>query len=134
MTLSAPRLRSPSNNARDDRMRNGMTALLGGMGGAVLAIMITFAAADTGVLPGLGDGHIRSYLLSHPELVGEMTEKVQIQQQAADNAKMAAAITKIGLNTVFHPQLAFGPGPPGAKKSLVGFYHCAGPAGPAPPR
>jgi protein-disulfide isomerase len=102
-------------------MRDGMTALLGAVGGALLAIVIVFAAANTGFLP-LGDAHIRSYLLSHPELVTEMTEKAQIQQQEADTAKMAAEIKKVGLKTFFDPHLAFVTGPADAKKSVVEFY------------
>jgi protein-disulfide isomerase len=103
-------------------MRDGMTALLAAMGGALLAIVIVFAAANTGLLPGLGDAHIRAYLLSHPELVTEMTEKAQIQQQNADAAKTAAAIKKIGLKTFFDPHIAFVTGPADAKKSVVEFY------------
>src|SRR4051812_21431446 len=103
MTLSAPRHRWLLNNVRDAKMRDGMTGLLGALGGALLAIVIVFAAANTGLLPGFGDSHIRAYLLAHPELVGEMTQKAQIQQQDADNAKMAAAIKKIGLKTFFDP-------------------------------
>jgi protein-disulfide isomerase len=103
-------------------MRDGMTALVGAVGGALLAIVIIFAAANTGLMPGLGDAHIRAYLLSHPELVTEMTEKAQIQQQEADTAKMAATIKKIGLKTFFDPHIAFVTGPADAKKSIVEFY------------
>ncbi len=101
-------------------MRDGKPALVGALGGALLAVLIVFTAANTGLLP--GDDHIRAYLLSHPELVDEMTQKMQIRQQDADAAKMAAAIKKIGMKTFFDPHIAFVTGPADAKKSVVEFY------------
>jgi len=104
-------------------MRDEMKFLGAALGGALLAVVIVFAAADRGLLPGgQGSGNIRAYLLSHPELVAEMTEKLQKQEEAADEAKAAAAMKKIGMAPFFDTKVAFVTGPASAKKSVVEFY------------
>lgn len=104
-------------------MRDWAVALAGAVGGACIALAAMMALANLGLLPdGASDAHIRSYLLGHPELVAEMTDRLQAQQQAADDAKAAAAIKKIGLKSFFDPKLAFVTGPENAKTSLVEFY------------
>ena len=59
-----------------------------------------------GLLPGAGggSGDIRGYLLGHPELVAEMTDRPQKQQDAADQVKAAAAMKKIGIAPFFDPK------------------------------
>ena len=69
-----------------------------------------------------GNGNIRGYLLAHPELVAEMTDRLQKQAGAADQAKAAAAMKKIGMAPFFDPKVAFVTGPADAKKSVVEFY------------
>ena len=104
-------------------MRDGFKFLAAALGGALLAVAIVFAAADRGLLPGgPGGGNIRGYLLSHPELVAEMTDRLQKQQEAADEAKAAAALKKIGMAPFFDTKVAFVTGPADAKKSVVEFY------------
>ncbi len=69
-------------------MRDGLKFLGAALGGALLAVVIVFAAADRGLLPGgAGGGNIRAYLLGHPELVAEMTDRLQKQQEAADRGQ-----------------------------------------------
>jgi protein-disulfide isomerase len=104
-------------------MRDWTSVVAGALGGALLAVVIVFMAAGQGWLPGRGnDVNIRGYLLGHPELLAEMTDRLQTQQEAADQAKAAAAMKKIGMAAFFDPKLAFVTGPADAKKSLVEFY------------
>jgi protein-disulfide isomerase len=104
-------------------MRDGMKFLGAALGGALLAVVIVFAAADRGLLPGgAGDGNIRSYLLNHPELVAEMTDRLQKQEEADDAAKAAAALKKVGMASFFNNKVAYVTGPADAKKSVVEFY------------
>lgn len=102
-------------------MRDWIKVLAGALGGGFLAVLIVFIAADKGLLPG-GPANIRGYLLSHPELVAEMSERLQQQQEAADAAKAAAAMKKIGMAAFFDNKVAFVTGPADAKKSVVEFY------------
>src|SRR5271155_5135394 len=104
-------------------MKDWTGVLAGALGGAALAVAIVFAAASQGMLPGNGGGgNIRAYLLNHPELVAEMTDRLQKQQEAADEARAAAAMKKIGMAPFFDTKVAFVTGPADAKKSVVEFY------------
>ena len=73
-------------------MRSWMNVVAGALGGALLAVVIVFAAARQGWLPGPAGGpvNIRGYLLGHPELLAEMTERLQAQQDASDKIKAAS--------------------------------------------
>lgn len=112
-------------------MRDLTTILAGALGGALLAVVIIFAAAGNGMLP-IPQGAptpgaaIHDYLLANPGLLAEMGEKYQAQQQAVQDRAAAAAIKKIGLNAFFDPKIAFVTGPADAKKSVVEFfdYNC----------
>jgi protein-disulfide isomerase len=104
-------------------MRDLMTATTGALFGALLAVVIVFSAASHGLLPGRGtDTDIHAYLMAHPELVQQMTDRLQARQQAEDDAKAAAAVKKVGMASFFDPKLAFVTGPADAKKTLVEFY------------
>jgi protein-disulfide isomerase len=104
-------------------MRDGMKFIAAALCGAFLAVVIIFVAADRGLLPGgPGNGNVRAYMLGHPELLAEMTEKLQKQEEADDDAKQAAALKKIGMAPFFDPKVAFVTGPANAKKSVVEFY------------
>ena len=105
-------------------MKDWASVVAGALGGALLAVTIIFAAAGQGWLPGSGGGtgDIRGYLLSHPELVAEMTDRLQKQQEAADEVKAATALKKIGMAPFFDQRIAFVTGPADAKKSVVEFY------------
>ncbi|HWY62530.1 MAG TPA: DsbA family protein [Rhizomicrobium sp.] len=107
-------------------MRDLTTIIAGALGGALLAVVIIFAAAENGMLPvpagTVSGGAIRDYLMAHPNLVGEMTDKYQAQQQADQDKAAAAAMKKLGLNAFFDPKIAFVTGPADAKKSVVEFY------------
>jgi protein-disulfide isomerase len=103
-------------------MRDWIRVAAGALGGAFLAVLIVFAAARVGMLPGVGPDGIRTYLLGHPELLAEMSAKLQSQQDAADRAKAADAMKKIGMAAFFDPRIAFISGPADAKKTVVEFY------------
>ena len=104
-------------------MRNWVSVVAGALGGALLAVIVIFAAARQGWLPGAGGPvNIRGYLLSHPEILSEMTERLQLLQDAQDKAKAAAAMKKIGMAAFFDDRIAFITGPADAKKSVVEFY------------
>ena len=104
-------------------MRNWVSAVAGALGGALLAVVVIFAAARQGWLPGAGGPvNIRGYLLGHPEILAEMTERLQVLQDAQDKAKAAAAMKKIGMAAFFDPRIAFIAGPAAAKNSVVEFY------------
>ena len=104
-------------------MREGLTALVGALGGAVLAVALVFLAAHQGMLPGNGGtAQIRSYLLAHPELMSQMSEKLQAQQEEAASVAAAAKLQKVGMKPFFDPKYAFVTGPANATKTVVQFY------------
>ena len=107
-------------------MRDWKSVVAGALGGAFLAVVIVFAAARQGWLPVAGTAsggvNIRGYLLGHPELLAEMTERLQAQQEATDKVKAADAMKKIGMAAFFDPRIAFISGPADAKKTVVEFY------------
>jgi len=104
-------------------MRDLTTILAGALGGALLAVVIIFAAAQNGMLPVTIPGQaIHDYLLSHPGIVAELGDKLQAQQQADQDKAAAQTLKKIGLNAFFDPKIAFVTGPADAKKSVVEFY------------
>jgi protein-disulfide isomerase len=107
-------------------MRDLTTIIAGALGGALIAIVIVFAAAQNGMLPmpaGAASGDaIRAYLMAHPEIVGQMNDKLAAQQQVDQDKQAADAMKKIGLAAFFDPKIAFITGPADAKKSVVEFY------------
>jgi protein-disulfide isomerase len=107
-------------------MRDLTTIIAGALGGALLAVVIIFAAAERGLLPvpaGAVSGEaIRDYLMAHPGLVSEMSDRYQAQQAADQDKAAAAAMKKLGLAAFFDPKIAFVTGPADARKSVVEFY------------
>jgi protein-disulfide isomerase len=105
-------------------MRDWAGILAGALGGALLAVTIVFAAAGQGWLPVSASNNvdIRNYLLSHPQVLAEASDRLQKQQEASDEAKAAQAMKKIGMAAFFDSKIAFVTGPADAKKSLVEFY------------
>jgi protein-disulfide isomerase len=98
----------------------------GALGGAVIAVTTVFMAAQSGILPPGSDARIHDYLLSHPQILVQMSNKLQAQQdESADNTRQAA-VRKLGLKAFFNPRLAFVVGPTAARKTFVEFfdYNC----------
>jgi protein-disulfide isomerase len=102
------------------------TIALGALSGAAIAVAIVFGAALTGNFPGAGDRQIRAYLLSHPQLVAQMSDKYQQEQDDADDRARQAAIDRLGVARFFDPKIAFVTGPVTARSTFVEFfdYNC----------
>jgi protein-disulfide isomerase len=100
-------------------------AIAGGLGGAVLALVVVFGAATFGLLPASGPA-IRDYLVAHPEILIDMTNKLQADQDSQTDAARQAAVDKLGAKAFFNPKVAFITGPATAKTTLVEFfdYNC----------
>jgi protein-disulfide isomerase len=101
-------------------------AVAGAVGGAVLAVAIIFAAAALGILP-RSDGHIiHDYLMAHPQILVDMSNKLQNDQRTSEDGARQRAVQKIGLKAFFNPRLAFVTGPANAKTTFVEFfdYNC----------
>lgn len=100
-------------------------AVAGGLGGAALALAIVFASAAFGLLPA-SDNAIRGYLIAHPEILIDMTSKLQAEQDSQTDAARQAAVDKLGTKAFFDPRVAFITGPAHAKTTLVEFfdYNC----------
>ncbi len=100
-------------------------AALGGLGGALLAVALVFAAASNGLLPISGEA-IRGYLMAHPSIVAQMEERAQSEQDASDDAERQSAVNKLGQKPFFDPRVAFITGPADARHTVVEFfdYNC----------
>jgi len=96
-------------------------AAMGGLGGAVLAVALVFGAANLGWLPASGSA-IHDYLLTHPEILVDMTDKLQNDQQDEDDRARQAAVDKLGSKAFFDPKVAFITGPAKAKTTVAEFY------------
>src|ERR1043166_3333586 len=101
-------------------MRDLRSVLAAALSGAAIAVAVVYGLANAGYLPGTGDARIRAYLLSHPDIVAEMTGVLQQQQDAAEAVKAAASIKKIGLAAFFDPKIAFVTGPSDAQNTRAG--------------
>ena len=105
------------------------TAALGGLVGAVVAVVVFAAAVALRVVPVASDTRLESFLLSHPKLVLEMQSRAEAL--VAEEARQAqiATVKKIGLQKFFDPKVAYVTGPANAKNTVVEFYdyncsHC----------
>lgn len=105
------------------------TAALGGLVGAIAAVVVMAGAVALHIVPIATDARLQSYLLNHPKLVVEM--QARAEAQAADEARQdqIAKIAKLGLKKFFDPNVAFVSGPANAKNTFIEFYdyncgHC----------
>src|SRR5438067_3055230 len=103
-------------------------AAIGGGAGAIVALTLAFGAAALGVTPFplANASAIHSYLVSHPEVLVEMSNKLQAQQNESQDSSRQAAINKLGMKAFFDPKVAFVTGPANAKTTVVEFfdYNC----------
>ncbi len=101
-------------------------AIGGGAIGAVLSLACVFAAGQFGFLPGTTDARLHSYLVAHPYLLVEMTEKLQKAEAEKEQQARQAAIDKVGLKRLFDPSVAYVTGPANPKNTFVEFfdYNC----------
>ncbi|MBS0273390.1 MAG: thioredoxin domain-containing protein [Proteobacteria bacterium] len=108
---------------------NWKLAALGGLGGAAIAVIVVLVLAATGTLPVSQealDARIHEYLMRNPAVLVDMSNKMQADQAAQEDAARQKAVDKIGLKAFFDPKLAFVTGPADAKTTLVEFfdYNC----------
>lgn len=108
---------------------NWKLAALGGLGGAAIAVVIVLILAATGTLPvshAASDARIHDYLLRNPGILVDMSNRLQADQAAQEDARRQRAVDKIGLKAFFDPKLAFVTGPADAKITVVEFfdYNC----------
>jgi protein-disulfide isomerase len=101
-------------------------AVFGGVIGAALSLAIMFAVGRLGFLPGASDARLHAYLVAHPYLLVEMTEKLQKAEADKDQQGRQAVIEKVGLKRFFDPSVAYITGPASAKNTFVEFfdYNC----------
>lgn len=102
-------------------------AAIGGAAGAVVSILIVVGAGALGLLPFKANGsEVHAYLLAHPDVLVEMTNKLQAQQDAGDDRARQVAVDKLGLKAFFDPRVAFVTGPANARTTVVEFfdYNC----------
>jgi protein-disulfide isomerase len=101
-------------------------AVMGGVVGAALSLAIVFAAGRLGFLPGATDDRLRAYLVAHPYLLVEMTDKLQKAEADKEQQGRQAVIEKVGLKRFFDPSVAYVTGPANAKNTFVEFfdYNC----------
>src|ERR1700760_85529 len=96
---------------------------LGAVGGAVIAVAAVFGLSAAGMMPNPNGGPaIRAYLLSHPQILVDMTNAIQATQQADDDAARQTAVDKLGKSVFFNSRVAFVTGPENPKNTIVEFY------------
>ncbi|HEY3777950.1 MAG TPA: DsbA family protein [Rhizomicrobium sp.] len=102
-------------------------AALGGIAGAAVSLLFVFGAGALGLSPFAANGSaLHGYLLAHPDVLVEMTDKLQAKQDADQDNTRQLAVNRLGLKAFFDPKLAFVTGPSGAKTTVVEFfdYNC----------
>ncbi len=101
-------------------------AVIGAVGGAVIAVAAVFGLAGYGLLPSAGGDAIGNYLIGHPEILVAMSNKLQMEQQVAQDGARQGAVDKLGQKAFFDPRVAFVTGPADAKTTFVEFfdYNC----------
>jgi protein-disulfide isomerase len=101
------------------------SAAWGGLGGAVVAVVVLLGAIRLGIVPG-NDSAMHDYLMAHPAILVDMQNKLQLDQDEATRTAEQAAVNKLGMKAFFDPRVAFVTGPAHAKTSVVEFfdYNC----------
>ena len=103
-------------------------AVTGGFAGAALAFALAIGAGILGIPPfaAANDRLVHDYLVSHPALLVEMTNKLEAQQDAEQDDARQSAVNRLGLKAFFDPRFAFVTGPVNAKTTIVEFfdYNC----------
>jgi protein-disulfide isomerase len=102
-------------------MQNLITTLTGAICGAIIAVATVIVLTNLGHMP-INETQLHAYLISHPQLVGEMNDAAQKIEDAKTAAAQAATMKKLGIDTFFDPRIAFVSGPADARNTLVEFY------------
>ncbi|HEY6579192.1 MAG TPA: thioredoxin domain-containing protein [Rhizomicrobium sp.] len=103
-------------------------AAVGGCAGAALTLLLALGAGALGVPPfsGANGNAMHAYLVAHPGVLVEMTNKLQAQQDADQDNARQTAVDKLGMKAYFDPRVAFVTGPANARTTIVEFfdYNC----------
>ena len=72
---------------------------------------------------------VHDYLLAHPDILGEMSTRLEVQQQANAEHDRNAALSSIGSAALLDPKVAYVAGPANAKVTVAEFFdyrcpHC----------
>lgn len=103
-------------------------AALGGCVGAAFTLVVAVGARALGISPfAVADGQaLHAYLVTHPGILVEMTNKLEAQQDADQDSARQSAVNRLGLKAFFNPDFAFVTGPADARTTIVEFfdYNC----------
>ena len=98
--------------------------------GAVTTALVTGRVA----LPAIGEQGrteqvVHDYLLAHPEILAEMSTRLEVQQQANAEQDRNKALASIGSTALLDPRVAYVAGPANAKVTIAEFFdyrcpHC----------
>jgi protein-disulfide isomerase len=99
------------------------------IGGAILALIVIFEFGSVGLVPlnkAATEQTVHDYLVTHPEILVDMTAKLQADQEDLTRKERQAATDKLGQKAFFDPKVAFITGPAKAKTTVVEFfdYNC----------
>lgn len=72
---------------------------------------------------------VHDYLLAHPEILADMSNKLEVQQQEAVSKAQDSALKSIGTAALLDPKVAYVAGPANAKVTVAEFFdyrcpHC----------
>lgn len=72
---------------------------------------------------------VHDYLLAHPEILADMSNKLEVQQQEAADQARDSALKSVGTSALLDPKVAYVSGPANAKVTVAEFFdyrcpHC----------
>src|SRR5947209_13001564 len=72
---------------------------------------------------------VHDYLLAHPEILSEMSTRLEMEQQANAESARNNALSSVGPSALFDPKIAYVAGPANAKVTIAEFFdyrcpHC----------
>lgn len=119
-------------------MKNSLKLALGGVAlfcaGAAATLLVTgrlpvSAALSTITGRAQIEQVIRDYLLAHPDIIVEMSNRLDKQQAANDDKRRTDALFDVGTKALIDPKVAYVEGPENAKVTVAEFFdyrcpHC----------